>query len=77
MPITLKLLNSMADTATSGVSSAYVSESAEREKAMRELERAMAGESLSASAHARAAHLASFFVAFRAEMIRITDSLER
>jgi predicted membrane protein (TIGR00267 family) len=49
--------------ATSGVSSAYVSESAEREKSLQELERAMAGESLSASAHARAAQLASFFVA--------------
>jgi predicted membrane protein (TIGR00267 family) len=48
---------------TSGVSSAYVSESAEREKTLQELERAMAGESLSDSAHARAARLASFVVA--------------
>lgn len=49
--------------ATSGVSSAYISESAERRKALQELEAAMAGKSLSASAHGRAARFAPFFVA--------------
>lgn len=49
--------------ATSGVSSAYISESAERRRALQDLEGAMAGESLSASAHGRAARLAPFFIA--------------
>lgn len=49
--------------ATSGISSAYISETAERAKALKDLENAMAGHSLSDSSHARAARIASLFVA--------------
>ena len=49
--------------ATSGVSSAYISESAERQRALRALEGAMASDSLAESAHGRAARFAPFFVA--------------
>ena len=48
---------------TSGISSAYISEAAERRKTLRDLESAMAGERLEASAHAAAARLATLAVA--------------
>lgn len=47
----------------SGISSAYISESAERQRALRSLEEAMAGESLEDSSHGRAARLVPFYVA--------------
>lgn len=47
----------------SGLSSAYISESAERSRALKDLEGAMAGESLAASSHGRAARLVPFYVA--------------
>ena len=47
----------------SGLSSAYISESAERQRALRDLEDAMAGESLEGSSHGRAARLVPFYVA--------------
>ena len=50
--------------ATSGISSAYISESAERRKTLRDLEDAMAGTPLENTAHGRAARLAPLFVAF-------------
>jgi predicted membrane protein (TIGR00267 family) len=49
--------------ATSGISSAYISESAERRKALRDLEDAMAGKSLEGTAHGSAARLAPVVVA--------------
>ena len=47
----------------SGLSSAYISEAAERRRALRSLEEAMAGESLEESSHGRAARLIPFYVA--------------
>jgi predicted membrane protein (TIGR00267 family) len=47
----------------SGLSSAYISESAERRRELRSLEEAMAGESLEESTHGRAARLIPFYVA--------------
>lgn len=47
----------------SGLSSAYISESAERQRALKDLEDAMAGESLAGSSHGRAARLVPFYVA--------------
>jgi predicted membrane protein (TIGR00267 family) len=47
----------------SGLSSAYISESAERRRELRSLEEAMAGESLEESTHGRAARLVPFYVA--------------
>lgn len=49
--------------ATSGISSAYISEAAERRKALKELEDAMAGESLGDSAHGHAARLVPLVIA--------------
>ena len=49
--------------ATSGISSAYISETAERRKALRELEHAMAGQRLDESAHGHAAQVASAAIA--------------
>lgn len=49
--------------ATSGISSAYISETAERRKSLQDLERAMAGERLDASAQAKAARLATLTIA--------------
>ena len=48
--------------AMSGLSSAYISEAAERERELKDLEGAMLAQ-LDASAHARAARLAPFFIA--------------
>jgi len=48
--------------AVSGLASAYLSEAAEREKELRELERALVGD-LEASAHARAARLIPLVIA--------------
>lgn len=48
--------------AVSGLASAYLSETAEREKELRELERALVGD-LEASAHARAARLIPLVIA--------------
>ena len=47
----------------SGLSSAYISESAERQRALRDLEEAMAGESLEDSSHGRAARIVPVYVA--------------
>jgi len=47
----------------SGLSSAYISESAERRRALKDLEGAMAGESLAGSSHERAARLVPIYVA--------------
>jgi predicted membrane protein (TIGR00267 family) len=47
----------------SGLSSAYISESAERRRDLRSLEEAMAGESLHESSHGRAARLAPLYIA--------------
>ena len=47
----------------SGLSSAYISESAERRRDLRSLEEAMAGESLQNSSHGRAARLVPVYVA--------------
>ena len=47
----------------SGLSSAYISEAAERRRALRSLEEAMAGESLEDSSHGRAARLIPLYVA--------------
>jgi predicted membrane protein (TIGR00267 family) len=47
----------------SGLSSAYISESAERQRALRDLEDAMAGESLAESSHGRAALFVPLYVA--------------
>jgi len=47
----------------SGLSSAYISESAERRRDLRSLEDAMAGESLMNSSHGRAARLVPVYVA--------------
>jgi predicted membrane protein (TIGR00267 family) len=49
--------------ASSGISSAYISESAERRRSLRDLEDAMAGESLAGTAHGSAARLAPLVVA--------------
>jgi len=49
--------------ATSGISSAYISEAAERQKALRELEDAMAGQSLDETAHGHAARVVPLFIA--------------
>ena len=49
--------------ATSGISSAYISEAAERRKTLKDLESAMAGHELTDSAHGQAARLASVTVA--------------
>jgi predicted membrane protein (TIGR00267 family) len=48
----------------SGLSSAYISEAAERRRDLRSLEEAMAGESLQNSSHGRAARLVPVYVAF-------------
>jgi predicted membrane protein (TIGR00267 family) len=47
----------------SGLSSAYISEAAERRRDLRSLEEAMAGESLQNSSHGRAARLVPVYVA--------------
>ena len=47
----------------SGLSSAYISETAERRRDLRSLEEAMAGESLQNSSHGRAARLVPVYVA--------------
>jgi predicted membrane protein (TIGR00267 family) len=47
----------------SGLSSAYISESAERRRSLRDLEEAMAGASLEDSSHGRAARFVPFYVA--------------
>ena len=47
----------------SGLSSAYISESAERRRALKSLDEAMAGESLEESSHGKAARLIPFYVA--------------
>jgi predicted membrane protein (TIGR00267 family) len=48
----------------SGVSSAYISEAAERQRALRDLEEAMVAKSLDDSSHGRAARLVPFYIAF-------------
>lgn len=58
----------------SGVSSAYISEAAEQQRALRELEKAMVTD-LSASAHGQAARLLPMFIAFVNGMTPLAISL--